>query len=110
MMKKAVILSSLSTCLLLCTAGILLAQEVVEIEIKEFQFIPATVTVSPGTTVRWTNREKRQYHNVWFEALGEVEPDYLFPEESYERVFDNKGDFPYRCGPHPKMQGVILVQ
>jgi plastocyanin len=109
MMKRAIIISSLGTCLLLCATSIL-AQDIVEIEIKEFQFTPPMVTVTPGTTVRWTNREKRQYHNVWFEALGEAEPDYIFPEESYERLFENKGDYPYRCGPHPEMLGVIHVR
>lgn len=98
-----------STWLLLC-AGNALAQDIVEIDIIKFQFSPATVTVTPGTTVRWTNREKRQYHSVWFEALGEEEPDYLFPEDSYERVFEKTGSFPYRCGPHPKMLGVVHVQ
>ena len=109
MMKTKVIINILGAYLLLCS-GSLFAQEVVEIDIIKFKFTPATITVTPGTTVRWTNREKRQYHNVWFEALGEEEPDYLFPEESYERVFENKGSFPYRCGPHPKMTGVVHVE
>lgn len=108
-MKSAIIMSSLGTWLLLCASG-LLAQDVIEVEIKEFQYTPATVTVSPGTTVRWTNREKRQYHNVWFETLGEAEPDYLFPDDSYEKVFEQKGSFPYHCGPHPQMRGVVHVQ
>jgi hypothetical protein len=57
----------------------------------------------------WENREKRQYHSVWFEALGEEEPDYFFPEENYEREFKQTGTFPYRCGPHPKMTGTVHV-
>ena len=108
-MKTKVIINSLSACLLLFSAS-LVAQGVVEVDIIKFQFTPATVTVTPGTTVRWTNREKRQYHNVWFEALGEEEPDYLFPDDTYERVFETKGSFPYRCGPHPKMTGVVHVE
>ena len=83
--------------------------EAVVVVIKDFQFTPQEVTVKPGDTVRWENHEKRQYHSVWFEAAGEPEPDYFFPEESYERVFDTAGDFPYRCGPHPRMTGVVHV-
>ena len=109
MMNKRVIINSLSAWLLLCSSGVF-AQEIVDIAIIKFQFTPATITIAPGTTVRWTNREKRQYHNVWFEALGEEEPDYLFPDDTYERVFDKKGSFPYRCGPHPRMQGVVHVE
>ncbi len=109
MMKTKVIINSLTACLLLYSGG-LFAQQVVDIAIMKFKFTPATVTVSPGTTIRWTNKEKRQYHNVWFEALGEEEPDYLFPGDTYERLFEKKGSFHYRCGPHPKMTGVVHVE
>jgi plastocyanin len=82
---------------------------IVEVAIKDFKFQPAKLTIKAGTTVRWVNREKRQYHSVWFEQLGEPEPDYFFPEESYERTFVTPGEFPYRCGPHPRMRGEIRV-
>ena len=77
--------------------------------IKDFLFTPQEITIKRGETVRWENREKRQYHSVWFEALGEEEPDYIFPDESYEREFKEAGSFPYRCGPHPRMTGVVHV-
>jgi plastocyanin len=109
MMKRAIRMSSIGTWLLLCVSSAL-AQELVDIEIKDFLFTPPEVTVTQGTTVRWTNMEKRQYHNVWFEELGEDEPDYLFPGDTYERQFEEKGNFPYHCGPHPEMQGVVHVQ
>ncbi|MCF6281931.1 MAG: cupredoxin domain-containing protein [Candidatus Polarisedimenticolaceae bacterium] len=81
-----------------------------EIDIKKYQFHPPEITIKQGDTVRWTNREKRQYHTVWFEPLGEEEPDYFFPGEFYERVFEQPGSYRYRCGPHPKMTGVIHVK
>lgn len=87
----------------------LLAKDVV-VEIYKKKFIPATITVAPGDRVIWKNIEKRQYHNVWFKQFVKEEPDYLFPGESYEYVFDNVGEFPYECGPHPKMTGVVIVQ
>ena len=80
------------------------------VTIQNFKFIPQTITIKRGDTLRWENREKRQYHSVWFEALGEEEPeDYLFPDDSYEREFSEIGIFPYRCGPHPKMTGTVKV-
>ncbi|MCP4045473.1 MAG: plastocyanin [Gammaproteobacteria bacterium] len=77
--------------------------------IKDFKFIAQEITIKRGATVTWENREKRQYHNVWFEALGEEEPDYIFPDESYKREFNEAGSFPYRCGPHPEMTGIVHV-
>lgn len=85
------------------------AEEAVVI-IKDYKFIPPQITIKKGQTVQWINQEKRQYHSVWFEALGEEEPeDYLFPEDSYDRKFDQVGSFPYRCGPHPEMLGTVKV-
>ncbi len=78
--------------------------------IKDFKFIPQAITIKKGQILRWENREKRQYHSVWFEMLDEEEPeDYLFPDDSYEREFTQAGSFPYRCGPHPEMTGIVLV-
>jgi len=80
-----------------------------DIEIIKFKFSPAEITINAGDTIRWSNKEKRQYHNVWFEELDEPEPDYFFPDEFFERTFKNTGDFPYRCGPHPRMKGIVHV-
>ena len=78
--------------------------------IKDFKFIPQKITIKQGQTLRWENREKRQYHSVWFEALGEEEPeDYLFPDDAYQREFQQTGSFPYHCGPHPEMTGIVHV-
>lgn len=77
--------------------------------IKNYKFVPQEITIKRGQTLRWENREKRQYHSVWFEAQGEPQPDYFFPDESYEREFKQVGSFPYRCGPHPEMTGVVHV-
>jgi len=77
--------------------------------IKDYKFIPQEITIKRGEVLRWENQEIRQYHSVWFEAQGEPEPDYFFPEESYEREFSETGSFPYRCGPHPEMTGTVHV-
>lgn len=85
------------------------AEDATLVIIQDFKYTAQEVTIKRGATVRWENREKRQYHNVWFEALGEEEPDYLFPDEFYERAFADVGSFPYHCGPHPKMTGIVHV-
>jgi len=82
----------------------------VEVEIINFKFVPQEITVNVGDTVRWTNIEKRQYHSVWFEEAGDPEPPYFFPGESFVRSFDKSGSFPYHCGPHPEMTGVVQVK
>ena len=85
------------------------AQDDAVVTIKDFKFTPQHITVRRGQTVVWENREKRQFHSVWFQALGEDEPDYLFADDTYERSFPDAGSFPYRCGPHPEMTGSVTV-
>ncbi len=81
-----------------------------EVEIVKFQYLPQEIHIKTGDRVRWTNKEKRQYHSVWFEAAGDPEPEYFFPDETYERSFDEPGSYPYHCGPHPEMKGMVHVQ
>ena len=96
--------------LCLATRGAVAGSDELLVIIKDYKFIPQEITEKKGQTLTWENREKRQYHSVWFQALGEPEPeDYLFPEDTYERKFTETGSFPYRCGPHPEMTGVIHV-
>ena len=108
-MKQFRVAFCLLSLLFLGMTGYAVAAEPVIVVIKKMKFQPQEVTVKKGGMVRWENREYRQYHSVWFEQLGEPEPDYLFPDDSYERKFETVGDFPYRCGPHPEMTGVVHV-
>jgi plastocyanin len=79
------------------------------IQIVKSKFIPSEIIVKTGDTIIWTNNEKRQYHNVWFKATNPKEPDYIFPGEIFEKTFESMGEFPYECGPHPKMKGLVKV-
>jgi len=79
------------------------------VTLQKMKFIPQEITIKRGESVHWINREKRQYHSVWFEKYGDPEPDYIFPDEAYSRHFDQVGSFEYRCGPHPEMTGVVHV-
>ena len=108
-MKQFRVAFCLLSLLFLGMTGYAIAAEPVIVVIKKMKFQPQEVTLKKGGTVRWENREYRQYHSVWFEQLGEPEPDYLFPGDSYERKFETVGEFPYRCGPHPEMTGVVRV-
>ncbi len=95
--------------LLVSASGVACAATV-EVEILKKEYIPQEITINKGDTIRWVNNEKRQYHSVWFEQLGEKDGEYFWPDEVFERTFDEVGTFPYRCGPHPKMTGVVHVK
>ncbi len=84
--------------------------EKVTVSMLKYQFVPEVIEIKAGQSVRWINKEKRQYHSVWFEKSGGQESDYLFPDESWEKTFDKPGVYEYRCGPHPEMIGKVIVQ
>jgi len=97
------------TALILGTCLTSHAGEVVEVAIEQMKFIPQTVKVKPGTTVKWVNREKRNNHSILFEREGLPESERFFPGESWQRTFSKPGTYPYVCGPHPEMTGTVEV-
>ena len=110
MLRKTVMILSLLSSLV--SSQLSWGGETVTVIAKDYKFHPAEITVKAGTTVHWENQEKRQYHSVWFEALGEEPGDYFFPGESRERTFDKPGTYPYVCEPHHdshEMKGVVHV-
>ena len=90
-------------------ASLASASEVVEVSIEKMLFVPQLVKIKPGATVKWANHEKRNNHSILFEKEGYPESDRLFPGESWQRTFDKPGVYPYICGPHPEMTGVVEV-
>lgn len=85
------------------------AGDVAEVRIEGYKYLPAELSIKVGDSVRWTNHEKRTSHSIVFPAEGGRESERLFPDESWQRQFDKPGRYPYHCGPHPEMEGVVLV-
>ncbi len=99
--------------LLMAVVGGEIRAETVEVEISKYKYHPAGVELKVGDTVRWVNRERRQYHSVKIHREGSTDPlidsGYLFPEDRWEYTFADPGSYSYLCGPHPEMQGSIRV-
>lgn len=87
-----------------------LAQQTVEVTIQEYRFVPQEVRIKVGDTVRWINREKRTSHSVLFPVENGLESERMFPDERWQRTFTQPGSYPYRCGPHEEMKGLVVVE
>ena len=85
------------------------AHQTVDVTLQNYRFEPAEVRIRPGDTVRWTNQEKRTSHSVLFSAEQGGESERLFPQDTWQRRFEGPGRYPYSCGPHPEMKGVVDV-
>jgi amicyanin len=77
-----------------------------EVEIVDFAFSPATLTIAVGDVVTWTNADA-----VAHTATGAgFDSGLLDHGESYSVTFTAAGTYDYLCTPHPTMTGRIIVQ
>jgi len=83
-------------------------KSVVEMQILESSFAPGSLTVAPGTTVRWTNTSIVPHQVVWT-SLALDDAGILAQGESFEITLDEEGSYAFFCGPHPNMYGTITV-
>jgi plastocyanin len=79
-----------------------------EVLISNFSFEPKELTISRGTTVRWTNRDNVNHPIVSDE--GVFQSGALMPGGTFEFAFDSAGEFSYYCSVHPWMTGKIIVE
>jgi plastocyanin len=80
------------------------------VDIHNFAYKPAEVTVKVGTTVRWTNFDL-DYHTVTSppEDGGPLSSPNIQQNETWAYTFTAPGEYQYYCSPHPYMQGKVIV-
>jgi plastocyanin len=71
------------------------ANSIVQVGIYEELFDPSRITVSVGSTVRWTN-VGRKHHTVTSDTRDWGSGD-LAPGATYSYTFTRPGNYPYRC-------------
>jgi plastocyanin len=75
---------------------------------RDFMFAPASLTVTAGSTVTWTNKDDEP-HTVTSDS-GLFRSGALDTNESFSFKFDKPGTYHYLCSIHPRMLGTIVVQ
>ena len=79
-----------------------------EINISGFAFVAATVTVTVGTTVTWTNLDSAA-HTVTSET-DLFDSGNLARNATFSYSFADRGTFSYYCAIHPSMRGKVIVK
>lgn len=80
-----------------------------EVKIDNFSFSPATLTIAPGTTVKWTNRDDIP-HTVVSDDKTAIKSKVMDTDDSFSFTFTKPGTYGYFCSIHPKMTGKVIVQ
>jgi len=80
--------------------------EVIDVEIRNYKYIPESLTVNVGQTVRWTN-----YDTVLHDVVGSgIESEYLKQGETFTYTFEQEGKYEYICTIHPWMKGKVIAE
>ena len=79
------------------------------VEINNFAFSPATITVKVGTKVTWTNKDSVGHNVVETDGADGPKSGTFAKGESYSFTYTKAGTFAYECSIHPSMQGKVIV-
>ena len=78
------------------------------IEVKDFMFMPTTLTVNAGAEVSWVNKDDEPHTVVSDNGL--FRSGALDTDESFSFKFDKPGTYHFTCSIHPRMVGTIIVK
>lgn len=81
----------------------------VKVEIGNFTFDNAELTVPVGTTVTWVNQDDIP-HTVVADDKKTFRSKVLDTDETFSFTFTTPGTFGYFCSIHPHMTGKIVVK
>lgn len=91
------------------TSSVILAQQQSQaVTIQNFAFSPASLTVAPGTTVTWTNKDSTA-HTVTADSGTGPSSSQIAPGQSYSYTFQQSGTYAYHCSIHPQMKATVTV-
>lgn len=79
-----------------------------DIVMKNFDFMPMTLTVKAGATVTWKNADGEPHTVV--SADGMFRSGALDENDTFQFTFAKPGTYKYVCSIHPKMVGTITVK
>ncbi len=84
--------------------------EITDVSIAYPAFNPAVITISVGSSVRWTNTDP--FTHTTTSDIGSLDPwdsGELGPNGVFTKTFNTPGNFTYHCNIHTIMQGTVRV-
>ncbi|MBV9344521.1 MAG: cupredoxin family copper-binding protein [Gammaproteobacteria bacterium] len=98
----------LAAALLSASPAALPADGGAQVEIKHFMFTPERITIHPGTTLRWVNRDEEPHTIVSMDGIFRSQA--VDGGETFTFRFDTPGTYRYVCTVHPQMTGTVVVE
>jgi plastocyanin len=89
-------------------SGAATTSDTVEIDMKNFQFVPKDQTVKVGQKVKWINQDSAP-HDATDKKTGQFRSGQFAKGESFEFTPKKAGKISYVCTIHPGMDGTLTV-
>lgn len=83
-------------------------EERVTVEMSDYEFFPAKLTVNVGTEITWLNRDGVVHNAVAGDDA--FDSGTLNGGDSWSVVLDQPGTYSYVCTFHPGMEGTLTVR
>jgi plastocyanin len=80
------------------------------VTIDNFAFSPTPLTVAPGTTVTWTNKDEEPHTVLSADGGQSFKSPALDTDDKFTFTFDKAGTYKYFCSIHPRMVGTVVVK
>jgi plastocyanin len=78
------------------------------VHIRDYRYAPARIEIDAGGVVEWVNHD-RVVHTATADD-GAWNSGAIPTGERWRAAFNEPGIYPYYCGPHPYMRGVVVVR
>jgi len=82
--------------------------KVVKVDIADFKFVPAAITVKKGSKVEWTNSDSAA-HTATADD-NSFDTDIIDQGKNATQTFDQPGTIAYHCDLHPFMTATLEVK
>ena len=79
------------------------------VDIANFAFSPASVTIAKGTTVTWTNKDSASHTVTSTTGATAFASGTIAAGKSFANTFDVAGTWTYKCYFHPSMTATVIV-
>lgn len=80
----------------------------VDVSVSAGKFSPASVNISTGDSVVWTNKDNVDHQIVADD--GSFSSGKLKPGETFSKTFAKAGTTNYSCSLHPREKGSVVVK
>ncbi|MDD5050490.1 MAG: cupredoxin family copper-binding protein [Candidatus Pacebacteria bacterium] len=80
----------------------------VSVNIANFAYSPATITVKAGTKVTWTNSDSAP-HTITSDSGSVLNSPRLAQGDLWSFTFTTPGTYAYHCAVHPMMKATVVV-